>query len=119
MNLSISNNELNLHIPNKLVFKLVKYDIDYIQFKVSYNVNENEWIAHGVAWLKADNTIAYYIRSLHSNTDTAHDLSKLNQQQACLIEQDYSLKFSDPLLDDFTLNNIQLSLAKRRRRKNF
>jgi hypothetical protein len=108
-----------MHIPNKLVFKLVKYDIDYIQFKVSYKVGEDEWVAHGVAWLKADNTIAYYIRSLNSSMDAVHDLSKQYQQQACLIEQDYSLKFSDPLLDDFTLNNIQLSLAKRRRRKNF
>jgi hypothetical protein len=108
-----------MHIPNKLVFKLVKYDIDYIQFKVSYNVDEDEWFAHGVAWLKADNTIAYYIRSLNSNADNIHDLSKLYQQQAYLIEQDYSLKFSHPLLEDFTLQNIQLSLAKRRRRKNF
>jgi hypothetical protein len=97
----------------------VKYDIDYIQFKVSYNIDEDEWVAHGVAWLKADNTIAYYIRSLHTSVDTAQDLSKLYQQKACLIEQDYSLKFSHPLLDDFTLKNIQLSLAKRRRRKNF
>jgi hypothetical protein len=97
----------------------VKYDIDYIQFKVSYNVEENEWVVYGVAWLKADNTIAYYIRSLNSNTDNIHDLSKHYQQQAYLIEQDYSLKFSHPLLEDFTLHNIQLSLAKRRRRKNF
>lgn len=108
-----------MHIPNKLVFKLVKYDIDYIQFKVSYYVNENEWTVHGVAWLKADDSVAYYIRSLYSNDDTEHDLSKLYQQQACLIEQDYSLKFFHPLLEDFTLHNIQLSLAKRRRRKNF
>jgi hypothetical protein len=56
---------------------------------------------------------------LHTSVDTAQDLSKLYQQKACLIEQDYSLKFSHPLLDDFTLKNIQLSLAKRRRRKNF
>lgn len=54
-----------MHNPDKLVFKLVKYDIDYIQFKVSYNVNESEWVAHEVAWLKADNIIAYYIRMLN------------------------------------------------------
>lgn len=35
------------------------------------------------------------------------------------VEQDYSLKFSHPLLEDFTLHNIRLSLAKRQRNKNF
>lgn len=106
-----------MDVPDKLIFKLVKYDIDYIQFKVSYNVGEDEWVAHGVAWLKDDNTIAYYIRSLNSSIDSAHDLSKLYQHKAYLVEQDYSLKFSYQMLEDFTLHNIRLCLAKRRRNK--
>lgn len=105
-----------MHVPDKLIFKLVKYDIDYIQFKVSYNVGEDEWVAQGIAWLKADNTIAYYIRNLNSSIDSTHDLSYLYQHKAFLIEQDYSLKFSHQLLEDFTLHNIRLSLAKRGRR---
>ncbi|MDI1362683.1 hypothetical protein [Methylotenera sp.] len=108
-----------MHTPTKLVFKLVKYDIDYIQFKVFYQVAEDKWIANGVAWLKADNTIAYYIRSLNSNLDPTNDVSNLYQQKAYLTEHDYSLKFSSQLLEDFTLHNTRLSLAKRQRNKHF
>jgi len=104
-----------MQIPDKLVFKLVKYDIDYIQVRVSYNVGEDEWVVHGVGWLKDDNTIAYYIRSLNSSIDPDHDLSYLYQQKAYLVEQDHSLKFSHQLLEEFTLRNIRLSLDKRRR----
>ena len=108
-----------MHNPDKLVFKLVKYDIDYIQFKVSYDVGEDEWVTHGVAWLKTDNSIAYYIRSLNSSADTVHDLSRQHQLKAFLFEKEYSLKFSHPMLEDFTLHNIQLCLTKHRRSKHF
>jgi hypothetical protein len=104
--------------PDKLVYKLVKYDVDYIQFSVSYNVGEDEWIVHGVGWLKGDD-IAYYIRSLNSRADSNHNLYYLYQYQAYLTEEDHSLKFSHQLLENFTLKNIRLSLAKRRRRKHY
>lgn len=106
-------------IPNRLVFKLVKYDVDYIQFRVSYQLAEDQWITHGVAWQKADNTIAYYISRLNSSFDLSNDVALLYQQKAYLIENDYSLKFSNQLLEDFTLENIRQCLAKRKRSKHF
>lgn len=107
-----------MHNPTKLAFKLVKYDIDYIQFSVSYAVGDDEWIAYGIGWLKGSD-VAYYLRSLNSSIDSDHNLYYLYHQKAYLTEQDHSLKFSHQMLEDFTLTNIRKSLAKRRRSKHY
>ena len=96
--------------PDKLVFELVLHHDDYIEFRVSYYLEYNQWTAEGIGWI-SNGTPAYYLRSLKLNNFPA---ARHYEKKAKLIEQELSLKFQNQELENFALLNIRQQFSQSR-----
>lgn len=94
-------------IPKQINFSLTSRNVDYIEFRLSYFIGDDDWKVDCIGWMECQKP-TYYARNLVLNSVVAN----ARYTQALLTNKELSLKFKHKELHEFTLLNIRNVFTK-------